>query len=320
METFAARYRQSRYHEEYVEDRRKNRTGVAVTGKSERRPPRFSLRQWRTLVRRYTAIKLKDRLGTFILLVQAPLIAILLDLVFVGETGGVMSRMQYTPYALFLLVVAAVWFGCSNAAREIVGEQAIYKRERMVNLSIGAYVLSKFTVLGALCLVQCTLLLAMTYVVLGFWGNPAYHLTLLWLSSMAGVGMGLLLSSLVRTNEAAMAMVPLLLIPQVILGGAIMPIDRMDEPVYSLSHVVVSRWAFEAALQTEHLADAYEISVDELPQPALPGLPAPPPPPNPLDHFFGSAETWLAVDLGVLGGFSFLLLISVGAALRLRES
>lgn len=319
METFAARYRQSRYHEEYVDERRKNRGAVRVTKPSERKRPRFSIRQFLTLCRRYFNIRMKDRVGMFVLLVQAPVIALLLDLVFVSESGGMMSRVTHTPYALFLLVVSAIWFGCSNAAREIVAEQAIYRRERMVNLSISAYVLSKFTVLGLLCLVQCVILLAGTYFVLDFHGNPALHLGTLWLSSLVGVGMGLLLSSVVRTSEAAMATVPILLIPQIILGGAIMPIDRMNEPTSIASHVVASRWAFEAVLQTEHLADAYEWSASELPKPPAPGLPAPPPPPNPLDRFFGDYETWLAVDAGVLAGFFWLCVFAVAAVLRLRE-
>lgn len=319
METLAARYRQSRYFAEYVDERRKNRSAVRVTKPSERKRPRFSVQQWLTLCRRYFTIRMKDRIGMSVLLVQAPVIAILLDLVFVSESSGALSRMEYTPYALFLLVVSAIWFGCSNAAREIVSEQAIYRRERMVNLSISAYVLSKFAVLGALCLLQCLVLLSATYLVLDFWGNPLFHLAILWLSSLAGVGMGLLLSAVVRTTEAAMATVPLLLIPQIILGGAIMPVDRMSEPVWVASHAVMSRWAFEGMLQTEHLSDAYELSVDDLPRAAAPGLPPPPPPPNPLDRFFGDSETWLAVDVAVLSAFLFVFLVAVAAALRRRE-
>jgi ABC-type multidrug transport system ATPase subunit len=319
METFAARFRQSRYFAEYVEDRRKNRTGVSVTGTGVRRPPRFSIRQWMTLCRRYLAIKLKDRIGMVVLLVQAPVIAVLVDMVFVSRSEGVLNRMLYTPYALFLLVIAAIWFGCSNAAREIVAEQAIYRRERMVNLSIGTYVLSKFAVLGALCLLQCVVLLSMSYVVLDFHGHPLYHLAILWSSAMCGVGMGLLLSAVTRTSEAAMALVPLLLIPQVILGGAIMPNTEMNRPTWFLSQVTVSRWAFEGALQVEHLSDAYEIAPQDLPKAIAPGFPAPPPPPNPIDRFYGKSETFLLVDLAVTSVFAALLLVLVGLTLRVRE-
>src|SRR5699024_9244184 len=109
-------------------------------------------------------------------LVQAPIVALLLDLVFARQGQEVLGRMQFLPFALFLLVVSAVWFGCSNAAREIVREQAIYRRERMVNLSVVAYAASKFTVLGFLCFMQCLMLVLSTYFVLDLWGNPLWHL------------------------------------------------------------------------------------------------------------------------------------------------
>ena len=189
----------------------------------------------------------------------------------------------------------------------------------MVNLSIPSYVASKFTVLAFLCLIQCVALLSLTYVPLDFQGSPVGHLALLWVCSLAGVATGLLLSALVRTSEAAIALVPILLIPQVILGGAIMPVDRMD-PVTSLaSQAAFSRWGFEGALQLEHEAGAYEWEIEELPASFDPSLPAPPTVPHPLDRFFGDAETDYLITLGVLGGFTVVILGSVAGVLRTRE-
>ena len=74
--------------------------------------------------------------------------------------------------AIFFLVVAAVWFGTSNAAREIVSERAIYMRERMVNLGLFNYVLSKFILLAFFCVIQCTVLLGIVFFALGFHGGP----------------------------------------------------------------------------------------------------------------------------------------------------
>ena len=51
---------------------------------------------------------------------------------------------------MFFVVVSCVWFGTSNAAREIVTERAIYLRERMVNLRLFNYVLSKYILLELL--------------------------------------------------------------------------------------------------------------------------------------------------------------------------
>ena len=62
-----------------------------------------------------------------------------------------------------MLSFAGLWFGCSNAVREIVGEWSIYLRERMVNLKIVPYVASKFAVLSLLCVIQCVTLLGIVH-------------------------------------------------------------------------------------------------------------------------------------------------------------
>lgn len=53
------------------------------------------------------------------------------------------------------MAFAAIMFGCINAAREVVKELSIYKRERLVNIGIIPYLFSKIVVLGVLCLLQC---------------------------------------------------------------------------------------------------------------------------------------------------------------------
>lgn len=321
METFAARYRQSSYHREYVDERRKNQSSdVELSSQGHpSRIRRFRFHQLFVLSRRYLNIKFKDRLGMAILLCQAPLIAIFVVLVFMGQDHGALNRMEYMPFALFLLVISAIWFGCSNAAREIVSEQAIYKRERMVNLSIPAYVGSKFIVLAALALAQCMALLGITYLGLDMVGNPVLHLLVLWSCTLAATGMGLTLSAAVRTSAASLALVPMLLIPQVILGGAIMPIDRMQDPSWTIAQTTVSRWGFEGALQVEELAAGYELTASEIPKPFAPGFPAPPPPPNPLDRFFGDAETSLPTTLAIILAFMTLSIIMTAISLRIRE-
>src|SRR5207249_2514970 len=62
------------------------------------------------------------------------------------------------PTILFIMAFSAVMFGCINAAREIVKEAPIYRRERAVNLGILPYMFSKIAVLSLLCLLQSAIL------------------------------------------------------------------------------------------------------------------------------------------------------------------
>lgn len=218
---------------------------------------RWGLGQWLTLVKRCCTIKAKDTWNTLVLLSQAPIIALLIVAVFGERVSTEMTTDNWFKVAgavspaLFLLVVAALWFGCSNAAREIVGEWAIYRRERMVNLKIPSYVASKLTVLGGLCFLQCLVMLALVAWGCDLQGNWLALLGLLTLVALVGTGFGLLVSALARTSEVALGLVPLILIPMVILGGALFPRHDMPQPAQSLTQAMASRWAFEGVLLLE---------------------------------------------------------------------
>jgi ABC-type transport system involved in multi-copper enzyme maturation permease subunit len=172
-----------------------------------------------------------------------------------------LSRLEPTSDhagALFFLVVAAVWFGTSNAAREIVSERAIFRRERMVNLGVTNYVLSKFFVLALLCVVQCATLLAIVFPSLGLAGGASAFLSslgILSLTALSSVALGLVLSTVVKSSEAAMALTPIALIPQVVLGGLMVPVTTnalLKIPMLAMP----SRWGFEGIVKTERYAIA----------------------------------------------------------------
>jgi hypothetical protein len=237
------------------------------------------------------------------LLLQAPLIGVLLALVFgmqrraipywclgaleqlarrtsslaagVGDVAGRMLPTMDHAAALNFLVVSAVWFGTSNAAREVVTERAIFRRERMVNLGVVNYVLSKFTVLSLLSTVQCGVLLSIVFLSLGLSGGAAAYFTslgVLVLTALCSVALGLLLSAVVTSSEAAMALTPIALIPQVVLGGLMVPVTT--HPWLKLPMLAIpARWGFEGVVRQERAAVAGAPAWNV----ALPGAPESPP-------------------------------------------
>ena len=64
---------------------------------------------------------------------------------------------------MFLLAVSSFWFGCNNAAKEIVKERIIYTRERDFNLRIGSYYASKLLLLTAFSWLQTILLFTIVW-------------------------------------------------------------------------------------------------------------------------------------------------------------
>jgi len=220
-------------------------------------PPsrKADMKQFLTLTERFFRVKLRDRVSTAILLLQAPIIAILIALVFDEATEK--------TAALFILVIAAVWLGCSNAAREIVSEQAIFKRERMVNLKIPSYLFSKVAVLMLLCVVQCAILAMIVVPAINMESSFLSIFFLLLLTSLPSLLLGLFVSSLVSTSEAAMGLIPLILIPQVVLGGLITFFANMSAFEKVIAAFLTTRWAFEGITILEY-GNFNEMTISEL--------------------------------------------------------
>ena len=254
---WAGAYSESSYHKEYVE----SRAGQIISAKQgggQKQKREFGIRQMVTLGRRNMLLKLRDKTQTLILLAQAPLFAFLLTIVFHDLTdrhfGDPAEWAQFCgkiASAHFLMVVAAVWFGCNNAARDIVGETAIFQRERMVNLKLPSYVFSKIGVLALICVFQCLTLLTIVYFVASLSGPFGWLLLVLIAASLVGTVIGLLISALSPTTEAAIAFLPVILLPFILLGGGIKPLNEMPKTAQWIASVTPTRWAYEANLLKE---------------------------------------------------------------------
>jgi len=236
-------YVNSAYCKSYIKDRKNSTHSPSQEAKAPF-DPTFDINQWWTLTCRFFLIKKKDTLNTIILFSQAPIIAILICLVYNDNEMKII-------YSLFLLVISALWFGVSNSAREIVAEKAIFLRERMVNLKILPYYFSKFSIIGVLSILQCIILVTTIYWFLGFQGNIYLYFIYSCLGSFSGISIGLFISTVSKTQQAALAIVPIILIPMVILGGALVTVKNMNQSTRLLSYFVPSRWVYEMLIKVE---------------------------------------------------------------------
>lgn len=205
------------------------------------------LRQLFILMRRYLEIVWRDHRNLALMLMQAPVIAGLLAIVFDADIFDVSSgNFVQARTLLFLMVCCSIWFGTSNAAREICKERAIYRRERSANLKIVPYVFSKVAVLFVLCVIQSATIVFVirSRIVLPNLGPVLIEkmFLVLVLSSVGGLAMGLLLSSLVSNPDKAGSLVPIILIPQLVLAGALIPLKGVAQDV---SYLMLSKWGYE---------------------------------------------------------------------------
>lgn len=216
--------------------------------------------QWKTLVRRNIAVKIADRWNTLVLFAQAPLIAGLIAAVFASVLRSTPTIATWARSGLdmattmFVVALAAIWFGCSGTAREIVNEWPVYRRERMVGLSVISYLGSKVAILILLTVLQTIMLVAIVGWGCGLQGSTWHHWMMLELAALAGGAIGLVVSASLNTSEAAAGVLPVLLLPMIVLGGILVPVMNLPSAVQPVASVMPSRWAFEGLVVPEAMA------------------------------------------------------------------
>jgi ABC transport system ATP-binding/permease protein len=229
-------------------------------------PPKRSARQqsafaqFAVLSRRYLAVMAADRQYSVFLLLL-PLVLSLLTHTPPGHAGlsvgeAFREHSNQVTFLLVLLIICGVLMGCASSVREIVKEQAIYRREHGIGLSSGAYLASKLVVLTALTTLQG--------LILGFLGvlglpPPASPVVLasgrleiaLAVVAVTVVSMivGLLISALVSNADRGMQFLVLVVIAQLVLCGGLFAV-KGRVPLEQLSWLSPSRWAYAMTAAT----------------------------------------------------------------------
>lgn len=244
-EVWGERYRAGQAGRTYVKTR-EHLLGLdgVDTSEATQRPRRGGfLSQLRTLTLRYARVKLRDRGGLGVLLAQAPILGVAMWVVFPAADTN----------SLFMLALSSLWFGASASVRELIAERSIWRRESRVGLRTSSYLLSKAVVLGTLVALQCGVLAGMNHVLLdmGRLGFDPFALTgVSVLTGWVGMSLGLAMSAIFASSEAAVGTLPLLLIPQITFGGLIVKVKEMGAVAKAVSSLMIVRYSFDALIKT----------------------------------------------------------------------
>jgi hypothetical protein len=183
-----------------------------------------------TILKRAFVSKLRNRTNLWTTIFEAPVLAALIGFVLrYAENGDYdFASAFHIPTYLFLALVVAMFLGLTNSCDDIIRDRPILQRERNLNIHLPYYVLSKFFTLSLFAIIQSILFLLIGDAILEIRGMFWPYLWFMGTTAVAGVAGGLLISSLVSDAKTAANIVPLVLIPQIILGGALIKYDEMN--------------------------------------------------------------------------------------------
>ena len=230
---------------------------TARPGLTERRRPASDVertgmvRQWWLLTRRNVDVLSRNRLTLAILLGSPVLVTAMMATLFKRGAFDPGSAAGVAPAQLvFWIAFDGFFFGLTYGLLQIVGEMAVFRRERLAGLSVGAYVASKVTallpVLAGVSAVLLVVLRALGRLPAVGWDVYASLFATILIEATSALALGLFASAAVSNAAQAALALPMLCFPQVLFGGAIVPVDQMATPGRLMSLVLSNRHAFDA--------------------------------------------------------------------------
>lgn len=197
-------------------------------------PRRSFIEHWRLLrlwVLRTFLARVRSRMGLYAMLLEGPVLALLIagTLRAAGDGPYTFYKSLHISEYLFLSLVLAMFFGLTDSACEILRDRPLLRRESNYRIFTTGYLLAKTFVLTGIAGIQCAFYLLVGNAILGIHHMFWLHFGVMLLTAFIGISLSLMVSAFARSERTALNIVPLLLVPQILLAGALVRFEEMNE-------------------------------------------------------------------------------------------
>jgi ABC transport system ATP-binding/permease protein len=227
------------------------------------------LQQFKIFFSRDLFSKLANTQYLIINMLEAPVLAFLLAYIirYIDDPTSSLyifrDNENIMPY-IFMCTIIAMFLGLIVSAEEIFKDRKILKRESFLNLSRSSYLFSKISILFMLSAIQAIMFVWIGNTILGIQGMYfEYWLMFFSLAALANI-IGLNISSAFNSAVTIYILIPFLIIPQMVLTGAMFNFDKINrsigggsEKVPIIAEMMPTRWGFEAMVTHQYINNPY---------------------------------------------------------------
>ena len=161
-------------------------------------------------------------------------------------------------------IIVSLFMGLTISAEEIIKDAKILRRERFLSLSRSSYLFSKMLILFSFSALQSLLYTLVGNAILGIEGMTFIYWIILFSTSCFANMLGLNISQTFKSVITIYILIPILLIPQLILGGIVVRFDQINPDMHGqdkspvIGDFMASRWAFEAIMVSQFRYNDFE--------------------------------------------------------------
>jgi ABC-type multidrug transport system ATPase subunit len=226
------------------------------------------LRQFIIYFTRDLKSKLANRQYVQLTLFEAPLLGFILSFIIryipdPDSTIYVFSENENIPIYIFMSLIVALFLGLTLSAEEIFRDRKILKRERFLNLNRTSYLFAKIGILMLISSIQTILFLMVANPILGIKGMFLHYWLALFATAFCANMLGLNISASFNSAITIYIIIPLLIIPMMVLSGAMFPFDKLNRKIGSVEKVpliaelIPTRWTYEALMVSQFKDNRY---------------------------------------------------------------
>lgn len=222
--------------------------------------------QFKIFSKRNFLSKISNRQYVLINLLEAPVLAFILGYFskYSPEESYAFSENINLPVYLFMSIVVSLFMGLTVSAQEIYKDRQILERESFLNLSRSSYINSKMAYLFLLSAIQTLSFVLIGNYILEIHGMTIYYWVILFSVSCFANLVGLNISSALNSVITIYILIPFILVPQLLLGGAMIKFDELHHSITNQKNVPIvgdlmaSRWAYEALAVAQFRYNDYD--------------------------------------------------------------
>jgi len=249
--------------EKWEENYNTNFSPEEVDTISEKPPKTLNIPNWFSQLRIYGIrdflSKISNRQYVLLNLIEAPVLGFILSYLirYIEDPNSkiyIFRVNENLHIFIFMSLIVALFLGLMVSAEEIVKDRKILKREKFLNLSRSSYLVSKIFILFIISAIQTFLFVIIANSILGIKGmNFVYWFTLFSTAAFANI-LGLNISATFDSAVTIYILIPLIMIPMMILSGAMFSFDKLNQKIGRVDKVpfiaelMVTKWGYEALM------------------------------------------------------------------------